>query len=45
VLEEAGLKKGQVVEVRGFASTNLRVPTDPLAAQNRRISIVVRRLL
>jgi chemotaxis protein MotB len=45
VLEEAGLTKGQVVEVRGFASTNLRVPTDPLAAQNRRISIVVRRLL
>ncbi len=43
VLEEAGLNKGQVTEVRGFASTHLRVPSDPLAPQNRRISIVVRR--
>jgi chemotaxis protein MotB len=43
VLDEAGLKTGQVAEVRGFASTRLRVPTDPVAAQNRRISIVVRR--
>jgi chemotaxis protein MotB len=43
VLEEAGLNRGQVTEVRGFASTHLRVPADPLAPQNRRISIVVRR--
>src|SRR5262245_6438385 len=27
VLEEAGLNKGQVAEVRGFSSTHLRVPT------------------
>jgi flagellar motor protein MotB len=29
--------------VRGFAATRLRVADDPLAAQNRRISIVVLR--
>ena len=45
VLEEAGLKNGQVSEVRGFASTHLRLPADPVAAQNRRISIVVRRMV
>ena len=43
VLDEAGLRSGQITEVRGFASTHLRVPNDPVAAQNRRISIVVRR--
>ena len=43
VLEEAGLRPGQIAEVRGFASTHLRLLNDPIAAQNRRISIVVRR--
>jgi chemotaxis protein MotB len=43
VLEEAGLRDVQLDAVRGFASTRLRVPTDPFAPQNRRISIVVRR--
>ncbi len=43
VLQEAGLPEPQVAEVRGFASTHLRDHDDPSAAQNRRISIVVRR--
>jgi chemotaxis protein MotB len=43
VLQEAGLRTGQVTEVRGFASTYLRTPDAPLASENRRISIVVRR--
>ena len=43
VLQEAGLRETQLAEVRGFASTHLRVPENPLASQNRRISIVVRR--
>jgi chemotaxis protein MotB len=41
VLQEAGIREAQLEAVRGFASTRLRVPADPLAAQNRRISIVV----
>jgi chemotaxis protein MotB len=44
VLQEAGLREGQVTEVRGFASTHLRTPDSPLASENRRISIVVRRM-
>ena len=43
VLQEAGLREGQIDAIRGFASTRLRVLDDPLAPQNRRISIVVRR--
>jgi len=43
VLQEAGLREAQLAEIRGFASTHLRVPENPLAPQNRRISIVVRR--
>jgi chemotaxis protein MotB len=43
VLEAAGVRDEQLDAVRGFAATRLRVPGDPLAPQNRRISIVVRR--
>ena len=43
VLQEAGLREAQLAEIRGLASTHLRVPGNPLAPQNRRISIVVRR--
>jgi chemotaxis protein MotB len=43
VLQEAGLREEQLDAVRGFASTRLRLPEDPLASENRRISIVVRR--
>ena len=41
VLESAGFPQAQLDAVRGYASTRLRVPSDPFAAQNRRISIVV----
>jgi len=44
VLQEAGSREAQLAEVRGFASTHLRVPENPLAPQNRRISIVLRRM-
>jgi chemotaxis protein MotB len=43
VLQEAGLSEDRIDAVRGFAATRLRVADDPLAAQNRRISIVVLR--
>jgi chemotaxis protein MotB len=42
VVERAGLNDGRIRGVRGFADTELHVPTDPLDARNRRISIVVR---
>jgi chemotaxis protein MotB len=43
VLQEAGIPEKQLDAIRGFASTRLRVPTAPLAPENRRISIVVHR--
>jgi chemotaxis protein MotB len=39
ILEDSGLWKGQVVEVRGFADRKLKIPQDPLDASNRRVSI------
>ena len=41
VLETAGVGDDRVVEVRGYGSTKLRVPSDPLASANRRISILL----
>jgi chemotaxis protein MotB len=43
VLEADGLRQGQIVRVVGFADRDLLV-ADPLDPQNRRVSIVVRRL-
>jgi chemotaxis protein MotB len=43
VLQEAGFPDAHLDAVRGYASTRLRVANDPLAPQNRRISIVVHR--
>ena len=43
VLQEAGLPEQQLDGVRGYGATRLRIPEEPLAAQNRRISIVVLR--
>jgi chemotaxis protein MotB len=40
-MEENGLYPHQVSEVRGYADTHLRVPDNPLDAQNRRVSIIV----
>jgi chemotaxis protein MotB len=41
VMEANGLHPGQVVQVRGFADHNLRKPSAPEDASNRRISIIV----
>lgn len=41
VLESAGLWKGQVAEVRGYADTRLRVLSDPYHYSNRRVSLLI----
>jgi len=41
ILEEKGLKKNQIIEVRGFADRNLKHPDKPMDASNRRVSILV----
>ncbi len=41
VLESAGLWKGQVAEVRGYADTHLRNPQDPFHYSNRRVSLLI----
>jgi chemotaxis protein MotB len=40
-MEAQGLRDGQVVEVRGYASSQLRNPNKPYAADNRRVAIRV----
>ena len=44
LMQEGGLSKDQVAEVRGFADQRLRKPEDPQNASNRRVSIVVKYL-
>ncbi|MEZ5355213.1 MAG: flagellar motor protein MotB [Bryobacteraceae bacterium] len=44
LMEANGLRQGQVTQVRGFADRRLRVEEDPNAANNRRISVIVRYL-
>ncbi len=44
VLEAAGLRPRQVVRVVGFADHDLLLREDPLNAQNRRVSVIVRKL-
>ena len=41
IMEAAGLDPRRVSEVRGFADTQLRRPDNPMAAENRRISILL----
>lgn len=41
VMQASGLGDHRVTAVRGFADTRLRVPADPYAPQNRRVSVVV----
>jgi chemotaxis protein MotB len=41
LMEHAGLRNGQVSQVRGFADRQLRVPSDPFDPSNRRISVIV----
>ena len=42
LMENNGLRVGQVAQVRGFGDRSLRVPDDPLAASNRRVSVIVK---
>jgi chemotaxis protein MotB len=44
ILEDEGLRPGQVVRVVGFADQDLYVKDNPLDAQNRRVSVLVKRL-
>jgi len=39
---ETSLKKGQLIEVRGYADTKLRNPSNPFDHSNRRISILIK---
>jgi len=42
LMESTGLREDQIIQVRGFAAQNLRDKQNPEAAQNRRISVIVR---
>jgi chemotaxis protein MotB len=41
LLDENGLKKDQVTEIRGYADRNLKQPDKPLDYINRRVNIIV----
>jgi chemotaxis protein MotB len=41
VMEAGGLRKNQIIQVRGFADRKLRVPDKPMDFSNRRVSILV----
>jgi chemotaxis protein MotB len=42
LMEAAGLRPGQIIQVRGFADHNPRDKDHPEAASNRRVSVIVR---
>lgn len=44
LMEDNGLRPGQVVQVRGYADHNLRKPLQPNDASNRRISVLIQYL-
>jgi len=41
ILDDGGLKKDQILEVRGYADRRLRNPDNPFDFSNRRVSILV----
>ena len=41
ILDEGGVKAGQVRQVRGYADTQIRVHDEPLAPSNRRVTILM----
>ncbi len=41
LMEQSGLRGDQITQVRGYAAQKLRDPSDPNAAGNRRISLIV----
>jgi chemotaxis protein MotB len=42
LMEDHGIRSGQIMQVRGFAAQNLRDKEHPNDASNRRISVIVR---
>ena len=44
VMQENGVREGQVSQVRGFADQKLHVPEKPFDAANRRVSVLVQNL-
>jgi chemotaxis protein MotB len=44
LMEANGIRTQQVAQVRGFADRDLKHPDDPLAASNRRVSVIVQYL-
>jgi chemotaxis protein MotB len=44
LMQENGVRPGQVGQVRGYADRQLRHPDDPSATSNRRISVIVQYL-
>jgi len=44
LMEDNGLRAGQVKQIRGFADQQLRKTEDPQSASNRRISVIVQYL-
>jgi len=44
LMQENGVSANQVVQIRGYADQQLRKPTDPEDASNRRISLIVQYL-
>lgn len=40
-LEQSGIQTDRITEIRGYGSTHLRVPQNPLDPSNRRISILL----
>jgi chemotaxis protein MotB len=41
LMENGGLREGQVGQIRGFADQNLLLPKEPENASNRRVSVIV----
>lgn len=41
LMEQSGLREGQVTQIRGYADQKLRKPNNPEDASNRRISVLI----
>jgi chemotaxis protein MotB len=41
MMQDQGIRPDQISQVRGFADQRLRLPKDPMAPSNRRISVIV----
>ena len=44
LMQDKGLRRNQVSQVRGYADQRLRLPNNPLDPSNRRISLIVQNL-